>query len=73
MLYVTSEGINNCIFPVKHAGFICVTSLLIPNILKTKILKNVITKNHKKNTDAFSIVAVNMEINNILIHMINGA
>ena len=30
-------------------------------------------QNHKKYTDAFSMVDVNMEINRILIHMINGA
>jgi hypothetical protein len=69
MLYVTSEGIN--IFPVKHiaGSCICVKSLFFPNIIRI----NVKTEIHIKNTAAFSIVDVNMEINSILIHMINGA
>jgi hypothetical protein len=73
VLYVTSFGINNSDKPVKQIlGISVIGSLPEDNPLNTIILIKVIIKIHIKNTNTFSIVAVNIENTIILTQIIIG-
>jgi hypothetical protein len=63
---------NICVIPVKQISGILFSGDFAPIPLNAIILKKVITNIHIKNTNAFSIVAVNIENTTTLTQIIKG-